>query len=68
MTRPDGCRRHGVSADDVERWYRRAEEQGAIVSMCVCCLGPCGVDAKTCLRCRVTSAELDAFRAQAVAA
>lgn len=68
VSRPDGCRKHGRSAADVERWYRRAEEMGTLVSMCVCCLGPCTIDAKSCLMCPLSSEELDAMRYQLAAA
>ena len=47
-----GCRAHGVSADDVEHYWNRAEEIDAEVGVCVCCTGPCPPSwASRCQRC-----------------
>jgi len=50
----DGCRKHGMSAADVARWWARVEAQDAHVTMCVCCLGPAPLPPTpdgTCKRC-----------------
>ena len=38
-----GCRRHGVSAEDCEKWWQRSEERDAQVRWCQCCRGPAPV-------------------------
>ena len=48
---PDGCELHGVTAEDVARWWRVAQERDAEVSICHCCGGPAPSGALRCRRC-----------------
>lgn len=49
----DGCSSHGVTAEQVGRWWKLAELMGARVSVCLCCGGPSRDQALRCRRCEV---------------
>ena len=48
---PDGCQLHGVTAEDVARWWRVAQERDAEVSVCHCCAGPAPSGLLRCRTC-----------------
>jgi hypothetical protein len=53
---PDGCELHSVSAEDVARWWKAAEERDAEVSVCHCCAGPAPSGMLVCRKCAATPA------------
>jgi len=47
----DGCESHGVTPEQVGRWWKVAQERDAEVSVCHCCAGPAPSGALRCRRC-----------------
>lgn len=47
----DGCELHGVSPEDVARWWKVAEGKDATVSFCACCGAPATSGELVCKRC-----------------
>ena len=48
---PDGCLSHGVTPEQVARWWVLAQDKDATVSVCHCCGGPAPSEALRCRRC-----------------
>jgi hypothetical protein len=47
----DGCQTHGVTPEQVARWWALAQEMDRTVSFCHCCAGPAPSQALRCRRC-----------------
>ena len=71
---PDGCEPHNITAKAVDRRWVLTEEtinatppddheaQASIISMCICCLGPCKIrfvsETPLCKRCSISEGSL----------
>jgi ribosomal protein L40E len=51
----DGCLMHGVTPEQVTRWWTLAQERDIEVSFCCCCAGPAPSQALVCRKCEETT-------------